>query len=49
MFVLAEIVSLLRNNKELANALNQIKDHVHKRIKNNEYGIVNLTELFKYC
>ena len=43
----AEITNLLRSNKELATGLNQLKEHVSKKLKNNTYGVVNLTDLFK--
>ncbi len=42
-----EVVNLLRNNKELANGLNQLRDFVNKTLKMNTYGQVNLNDLFK--
>ncbi|RNA18984.1 DNA polymerase alpha catalytic subunit [Brachionus plicatilis] len=45
---LIDVTNLIRNNKELEKALNQLKEHVHKKLKNNSFGIVNLTQLFKF-
>lgn len=42
-----EITNLVRANKELQTALNQLKEHVNKKIKLNAFGMVDLTQLFK--
>ena len=39
---------MMRNNKDLQIALIQLKEHVNKKLKNNAFGIVNLSDLFKY-
>lgn len=39
---------MLRNNKDLEKTLNQLREHVNKKLKNNAFGIVNLTQLFKH-
>jgi hypothetical protein len=38
---------MVRSNKELAIALIQLKEHVNKKLKNNTFGIVSLTDVFK--
>ena len=43
----AEVTNLVRNNKELQLGLLQLREHVNKKLKNNAYGIVSLTDLFK--
>ena len=43
-----DVTNLIRNNKELEKSLNQLKEHVHKKLKNNSFGTVNLTQLFKF-
>jgi DNA polymerase alpha subunit A len=42
-----EIANLLRSKRELTNGLNQLKEHANKKLKNNVYGKVNLSDLFK--
>ncbi len=44
---LAEIVNVLRGNKEMATGLNQLKEYVNKSLRNNTYGIVDLDVLFR--
>ncbi len=43
-----EITNMMRNNKEMNSALNQLKDHVNKKLKMNSFGVVNMTDLFKF-
>lgn len=37
---------MLRNNKEVASGLNQLRDYVNKSLKMNAYGLVDLNSLF---
>ncbi|CAF0727616.1 unnamed protein product [Brachionus calyciflorus] len=43
-----DVTNLIRNNKDLEKSLNQLREHVNKKLKNNTFGIVNLTQLFKH-